>query len=269
MIYGLLKQILLPPVCFILLGAAGMLTTKRRGDAGWWGAVVALCLLYALSTPFVADTLLSSLEIYPPLDARAIAASRAQAIVVLSAETTTAPEYGGLSVGPLTLVRLRYAAYLHARTQLPVLVTGGRLPWDSIAVAERMKAVLVKEDGVSDVWVEGASTTTRENAVFSAAILRAKGIRRVLLVTHAWHMPRARMVFEQAGMEVVPAPTAFTGRGDPDAADLLPSAKAVMKSYYAFYEGSGWLYYKLQSAWEDERGRLPSPDDRGLAVSAQ
>ena len=44
--------------------------------------------------------------------------------------------------------------------------------------------------------------------------LEAAGVRRILLVTHAMHMKRARDAFEAAGLEVVPAPTAWLGGGE-------------------------------------------------------
>ena len=50
---------------------------------------------------------------------------------------------------------------------------------------------------------------TYENAVNVQKILDQKGIKEVLLVTSAFHMPRARLIFEKLGMKVIPAPTDF------------------------------------------------------------
>jgi len=54
--------------------------------------------------------------------------------------------------------------------------------------------------------VEAWSQDTHQKATRSAAILKAEGITRIVLVTHAWHMPRAKLVFERAGMTIIPAP---------------------------------------------------------------
>ncbi len=245
MIYLLAKQILLPPASLILCCIAGLAVMRRRGDAAWRLAMAAMGALYLLSTPVVADSLLSSLEVYPPLGNRAIAADRVQAIVVLSAENEAAPEFGGSTVGPLTLVRLRYGAHLHALTHLPILVSGGLSPDTGTTLAGEMQAVLRREYGIGEVWIEDKSTTTRENAILSSAILKEKGITRIFLVTHAWHMLRAYEAFARTGLQVIAAPTAFTVVGDVTLLDFLPSGKAVLGSYYAAHELLGGLYYRL------------------------
>lgn len=49
--------------------------------------------------------------------------------------------------------------------------------------------------------------TAGENARFSAAILAPLGVTRILLVTDAFHMPRARRAFAIAGLDPIAAPT--------------------------------------------------------------
>jgi uncharacterized SAM-binding protein YcdF (DUF218 family) len=96
--------------------------------------------------------------------------------------------------------------------------------------------------------VETAARDTHQNAVYSARILRAEGVRRVLLVTHAMHMPRAVEAFERAGLQVVPAPTAFYSRGKQSMLGWLPSAAGMYRSYYAMHEWIGLLWYRLRAA---------------------
>ncbi len=264
MIYHLLKELLLPPASLLLCGAAGILLMRRRGDAGWWTALGALAALYLMSTPLVADFLVSRLETYPPLDRRAIAAAHAQAIVVLSAESEMAPEFGGTGPGPLTLARLRYGAYLHALTGLPILVSGGRSPNTGRSLAGDMRAVLEKEYGISSVWAEDKSRTTAENATLSSAILKEKGITRIFLVTHAWHMPRADKAFTRCGLQVIAAPTGFTRVGDAAPWDFLPSGKGVLTSYYAMYELLGGVYYDLASMSQARAGDIPAMGTRRI-----
>lgn len=237
---GWIKALILPPMPFLATALAGMAAKRGRPVA-----VASLAGLYLLATPLVGSALLRSLETYPPLTPDQLRRSDAQAVVVLSAEGGEAPEYGGQSVGPLTLVRLRYAARVQAATGLPLLVSGGLLPEADAPIAAAMRTVLEQEFHVPVEWVEGRSTDTWENAQDSAGILAPAGVRRVLLVTHAWHMPRAVAAFERAGLAVVAAPTAFTEPPRPSAEALIPSAGALVASYYALYELLGGVYYRL------------------------
>ena len=70
-----------------------------------------------------------------------------------------------------------------------------------------------------------------------------EGVHRILLVTDAMHMPRAKMVFEQTGLDVVAAPTLFFGGKRIAPLDLLPNAEGFRRSYYAIYEWIGIIRY--------------------------
>ncbi|WP_164558180.1 YdcF family protein, partial [Pseudomonas viridiflava] len=90
------------------------------------------------------------------------------------------------------LERLRLAARLSKASGLPVLTTGG-LHYDEPPSEAAIMAQSLQDDfGVAVRWQEGLSRTTWENARLTAGILQPQGIKRVVLVTQAWHMPRAR-----------------------------------------------------------------------------
>lgn len=236
----------MPPFSVILLGAAGILLLKRRPELGKLMVFSALTLLYLLSIPFVAEALLQRLETPPghnPFD------NDVQAIVVLGGGTYYhAPEYGSDTVGRYSLQRIRYAAELHRRTGKPILATGGTPLGSESSEAAQMKAVLEKEFQVPVKWTEGASRNTRENAYKSFVILNRDEIRRIALVTHAWHMPRAAREFEQAGFKIVPAATAYTTRYKTDIFAFIPTAAALQKSSLFFHEVIGIAWYRLTSA---------------------
>ena len=101
-----------------------------------------------------------------------------------------------------------------------------------------MAESLTKEFGVPVRWRETTSRDTAENANLSAPVLQAAGVRRIALVSHAWHLPRAAPLFERAGLQVVPAPTAFTAWPESALLGLLPSAGGMEASYWACHE---WL----------------------------
>ena len=120
---------------------------------------------------------------------------------------------------------------------------GGRTEADD---ADAMAAALREDFGVPVKWIEPRSRDTFENASFSAALLRADGVRRILLVTDAMHMPRARAAFERAGMEVVSAPTLFFGGQARSPGAWVPSAEGMRRSWYAVYEWFGIAWYRLR-----------------------
>ncbi|MES2316265.1 MAG: YdcF family protein [Pseudomonadota bacterium] len=238
-----LRMLLMPPANLLLLIAIGWLLRRRWPRTGRALSVGGVIVLLALSTNAGARLLLAPLEnMTAPLDVRQ--ATGAQAIVVLGAGSVEgAPEYGGQDVpDQVALVRLQYAAHLQHATGLPLLASGGNGRPGVEAKAGMMARVLREDFKTPVAWIEDRSEDTFENAVYSAGILKSAGVRRVLLVTHAMHMPRAQAEFARAGIEVVPAPTLFYSRMPWSALMLVPSASGLYRSFYACHEwmGLGW-----------------------------
>ena len=249
--YEIFKNLILPPASLLIVAILA-LVIRGAYPGGRRLAAASLFLLYLISTPMVGDSILSALEVYPALPADHSAGMESQAIVILSAEALSSPEYSSPSPGSMTLERLRYGAALQRATGLRVLVSGGVPSGSAISLASIMRQSLEDDFHVPVTWVEDQAQDTHQNAEQSAIILKASGIDRVLLVTHAWHMRRAKLVFERAGLVVMPAPTAFTkappgqisGIGD-GIRGLLPTVKAMQNSYFAFHEILGMAYYQL------------------------
>lgn len=227
------------PLLCALLGLALMERHRRHPHylrAGKTLAWLGTCSLLAFSLPVVSSWLVDVAGGGAPLDlTRPVTA---QAIVVTGGGVRIhAPEYGGNTLGPLTLERTRYGAYLAKKTGLPVLVTGGVVS-EGTAEAELMRDALQQEFATKVRWIETKSRNTNQNARFSAAMLQAEGISRIVLVTHAFDVRRARMEFEAAGFQVTPAPTGVDPITDEPLAflDFFPSARALQESHYACYE---------------------------------
>lgn len=246
----LANAVLTPPGIGLVLMTLGLLLQRRRPRLGLGVAVGGLILLAALSMPVVAGRLLGTLEVYPPVTAHYEGKDAPQAIVVLAGgRYSGAPEYGGLdTVSAATLVRLRYAAYLYRRTHLPMLVSGGTVFGRRAPEATLMQHVLKHDFSVPVRWAETRSRDTHENALFTSRILKQAGISRVYLVTQAWHMRRAVAAFAGTGIEVVPAPTAFTTphRLGPHWRLYLPSSYALRESSRAIHELLGLSWYLLR-----------------------
>jgi uncharacterized SAM-binding protein YcdF (DUF218 family) len=243
---NLISAFLLPPLNLLLLGAAGVLLWSRRPRVARMLITASLALLWLCSTPYFAEGALHLLEGTPrTLDP---GTQPADAIVVLGGGTYFhAPEYAGDTVDEAALVRLRYAAKLQRETGKPILVTGGKPLGNDLSEARQMKYVLENEFRVPVRWTEDASDNTLENARYSYRLLQQAGIRRIYLVTHAWHMPRAAMVFRKVGFEVVPAPTAWTTRYKVDLLDFVPRAEALRDSKIFLHELIGLAWYRLKS----------------------
>ncbi len=239
-------QLMLPPGILLLLAAVGALLALRRPGLGRALVWLAMIALYALSTQYVADRLLQTLE---PAAANPLADKSTQAIVVLGGGTYfAAPEYGADTVKPEVIARLRYAAHLHRASKKPILVTGGAPEGSAIGEAVLMKRVLTQDFQVPVAWVEDKSANTLQNARLSRLMLEPAGIRRIVLVTHAWHMPRARLAFEHAGFSVVPAAVEFATRYQLTVLDFLPIADALRDSSRFFHEIIGIAWYRLKFA---------------------
>jgi uncharacterized SAM-binding protein YcdF (DUF218 family) len=90
--------------------------------------------------------------------------------------------------------------------------------------------------------LENLSRTTRENASLTAALLKQRGISRILLVTSALHMERALHLFRATGLQVEPAPTDFEAMPGGDGIErFLPDAEMLSGSVRALKEVVGNL----------------------------
>jgi uncharacterized SAM-binding protein YcdF (DUF218 family) len=243
LITNFIAAFLLPPLSLLLIAGAGLWYLRRRPLLGKTLIAFSLALLWLLATPVVADRLLALLD---PVS-QPITGAEADAIVILSGGTyANSVEYGGDTVNRFTLERIRYGAWLARRIGKPILVSGGA-PMAGLAEGQLMRTVLESEFAVPVRWVEDRSLNTRENARFSAEILREAGIQRIFLVSHAWHLKRAVPEFEGEGLLVIPAGTDYFRHGTVLPMDWLPNAKALFNSYLAMHEGIGLIWYRIRN----------------------
>lgn len=237
----ILTSLILPPSGPLLVAVLGLVLARRRPRLGYALTTVAVASLLALSMPWVANTLLRSLENTKPPTLEQVA--RTQAIVILGNSIyRRAPEYDSKdTVGEFALERLRYGARLARATRLPVAIAGGIPPAGDTPEATVMQEVLQTDFGVASRWLETKSLDTNENAALLAPQLKESGVKEITLVTHAWHMHRAQAAFERQGLSVLPAPTRFT----PIFRGIIPRAEALRNSSLALHEWLGLLAGKL------------------------
>ncbi len=249
------KLLILPPASLLILALIGLVF--RRRSLGIPLLATALCLLILLSLPIVSCNLARLWERYPSLKADRIQQLKPQALVVVGGGLAKNREYDAeFTLNERSLLRLRYAAKLAKAFRLPVLVSGGQVfgseqgP-EHVSEASVMAQVLKEEFNIPVDWQEQKSRNTEENARFSHEILQKDGIDTIVLVTQAYHMPRALHEFAKEGFKVLPAPTAFiAGHSDKSfdlsIFDFLPSANALRDSFLLAHESLGMLWYAIR-----------------------
>ncbi|MEE4245016.1 MAG: YdcF family protein [Kangiellaceae bacterium] len=238
----LAKSLLLPPGINLLLALIAWLLWKVKRRLGRSLLLLSATSLFAFSIPSVAYNLMESLQSTPALSTsqikQLINPAEPITIVVLGAgRRAKAPEYSDIdTINFRTLERLRYAAQLHRQTGFPILVSGGTRHGSGPAEAILMNQSLTEDFNVEVHWLEARGQTTNENARLSAEILHMQNIRKIILVTHAWHIERAKSAFLKHNINVVSAPTGFILAAKNDQLDFLPSSYALHISYLALYE---------------------------------
>ncbi|MFA6970961.1 MAG: YdcF family protein [Gallionella sp.] len=242
---NLISSLLLPPLNLLLILLLGIALLYRRPKLACGLIIASFALLWLASTPYIAEGELHLLE----AQTSPLKNQDAAAIVILGGGTYfNAPEYAGQdTVSAVVLPRLRYGARLQRTFKLPILVTGGKPLGNSTSEAQQMRSALEQDFQVQVQWTEDASDNTLENARNSYQMLQKSGIRKIYLVTHAWHMPRSAAVFRRAGFEVVEAPTAFTTRYQTDLLAFVPHTAALNDSRIFFHEAIGLLWYQAKS----------------------
>ncbi len=234
-----LSYCLNPVFLTLVLVGLGVWRVRRSPRQGQLLLLIASLFLYVCATPGMSDWLARGLESYPVLSPADL--ERGQAIVVLGAgRVQSAPEYGGRDqLNAWANSRLRYAVVLHRIKPLPILLSGGRVyARERQSEAELLAERLLEDYQISADWLETKSKNTQENALFSAKILLSSGIKRVVIVTQAAHMVRAKNAFESQGLEVLPAPIDFD-RSPNDWRRWLPNAQRLFITSQYLHEYIG------------------------------
>ena len=96
------------------------------------------------------------------------------------------------------------------------------------------------------ILLEETSRTTSENATFTKALVTPQPGERWLLVTSAFHMPRAMGCFRAAGFDLMPWPVDFRTRGLVDLLRFSPRpSEAWRRIDMATKEWMGLIIYRL------------------------
>lgn len=262
----LITALVMPPVPFVLLILLGARLILPRRGLGWLLVLLGLSGIWLgscqgtgrwLQNVVLRPPMALSLDEIERLRVKPAAgqgkAAKAQAdgsvaIVVLGGGMVPrASEYGVSDLSPTSAERLRYAVWLSRQTGLPLAFSGGvgwaqqQMP-DAPAEADIAVRVAQQTYGQNIRWLETHSSDTRGNAALTVQMLKQAGVREIVLVTHAAHMHRALLYFEQAAgdsIRITPAPIAsFTATGRP-VLDWLPSVAGYTQVWMALHEVLG------------------------------
>ncbi|AZD10738.1 Uncharacterized DUF218 membrane protein [Pseudomonas chlororaphis] len=243
------KQLLLPPGLLLLLLLLAWWFRRSRPRLAGVCFALGLGGFWLMSLPVMVEWGASALESEPALTQSqwSTLAEQADAIVVLgSGRERGDPAWGSDQPTGIGLERQRYAARLAKASGLPILTSGGLHYGTPPTEAALMAESLLNDFDVTVRWQEGRSRTTWENAQFTAQVLEPQGVKRVVLVTQAWHMQRAVWSFEQAGFTVVPAPVGFLGVDNArPLGGWMPEFKSIWQSGQLLNEAVGLVGYKL------------------------
>jgi uncharacterized SAM-binding protein YcdF (DUF218 family) len=242
----------LDPVLVLLVVTALGLRLLRRNRAlgrarprarlGWALAWAGWAGLYALAMPVVANFLTSATEYRgPPLAAALASADPARtALVVLAGGLRTYDR----SIPPrerldaATTARVLGASRLYQQHRFGLVILSGAPVAEGEAMLDLITTLGVPRDRVV---VEDVSTSTRENAERSLAILRGRGFDVIVVTTSATHLRRAAREFERAGARVIPTAVEVIGPSRFFYDELLPSSSALYRSHTVLHELLGYV----------------------------
>jgi uncharacterized SAM-binding protein YcdF (DUF218 family) len=229
-------------VGLVLWGIMGRESSPRRRASAAVG--VAILILFSLEP--VSNALWRSLE-YPPL--RTMRPEITYDVVVLlggvvedrAQATSRQRSFNDNNERLLETFDLLRKGTVHS-----AIVSGGLVDAVRTEVVEaRALAEQLTAWGIdpSRIIVDDKARNTYENAKNSEAIVRAHGWHDVLIVTSAFHMPRAYGCFRAVGLGVDTLPVDFRSYASPYSGELLPRAKYLADSTTAIREWSGrWIY---------------------------
>lgn len=243
---------LLPPNNILLLILIGFLSWKYY--SAFFGKIlvgVASGSLWLFSTPLIAQHLVDGLQnMYPTLSPSQLTQDKDAAIVILeSGLNNRTPEYGSNSrtISESTLARIRYGAFLYNKIQASIFVSGNDQNNLSVNQADCMANSLQTYFQVPTRWKEPNGYNTAQEGILTTNILKQEGVKKIYLVTHALHMPRAVFAFRNKGINIVPAPTGYIERENKFGilSGIIPSMNALNYSAIALHEYIGILWYRV------------------------
>jgi uncharacterized SAM-binding protein YcdF (DUF218 family) len=232
-----------------LIGGFLAIVGYRRSAA--MSAVSAGLLLWACSTPIIAEWIASTLECQYPARPLSTTPAADVAIVLGGGLRPAAPPRLNADFGDAS-DRVVHAARLYRAEKVKsVLITGGNIAWipGAASEAELIRDLLV-EFGVPEVAIAfaGESRNTYENALEIKALRASAPFDTAILVTSALHMPRAMATFQNVGIPVAASSTdvRVIDKAERTVFDWLPDSEYLDLTTKALKEWIGYWAYAVR-----------------------
>ena len=212
-------------------------------------SLLGLLILIFCSLPIISNKLIFYLEKdYSLQNIKDIAKS--DAIVVLSGMISTIKTKEKLSYEfNGSIDRIFSGMNLFKENKAPLLIlTNGKLPWSvGIPEGEYLKDFSIKYGIPEDKILLTDNVQNTDQEAKAVAKLLNTNKATTILVTSAFHMPRAKKVFEAANIKVIPFAVDFkTQIKKITIIDFIPSADSLKDTSFFFREMIGRLYYNLK-----------------------
>jgi len=219
----------------------------RRQWPIYWAVLIVLVCSFPLTARSVWVGLESEYQYQPPTTL-----PKADAVLVLSGmlggfetEDGYVTEWGDpdrFFVG-VQLVKLGKADRL--------IFTRGQMPWSESPPEGEMLKQKALEMGVSpdQILLTSIVSNTAEESLAVKELMAEYGLTKIILVTSCFDLPRAKLLFDKAGVDTYPYPTDFRAASrDVTWLDFIPSADAFRNTSNGIREYIGRFYYWLKFA---------------------
>ena len=229
------------------LALASLLAFTRFARPARWLGLICAAVLVALAFSPLTRILMRPLEDRFPQ--QAVHSGKVDGIIVLGGAIGVAREDIVLNNAAARMTKAVELARAHPEAKLVFTGGGANLLSPVVRTEADGARLLFLALGLPEdrLVLEDKSRNTLENAVFTRRLVDPKPGERWLLVTSAWHMPRAMGVFRQAGFDVEAFPVDFLTAGE--RADFLrpyrKAARGLDIADDAFKEWVGLLVYRL------------------------
>jgi len=219
----------------------------RRQWPMYWALLILLVCSFPLTARSIWVGLESEYQYQPPTTL-----PKADAVLVLSGmlggfETQDGyvTEWGDpdrFFVG-LQLVKLGKADRL--------IFTRGQMPWSNSPPEGEILEQKALEMGISSdrILLTSIVSNTAEESLAVKDLMAEYGLTKIILVTSSFHLPRAKLLFDKAGVDTYPYPTDFKAASrDVTWLHFIPSADAFRDTSNGIREYIGRFYYWLKFA---------------------